>query len=348
MGFLDNYKRIMVFIHDNDKKSFPKIVVEFFKLWLIKQRFPLHYFGRFLYRKEFTSPENFMDMKEYRSFIYANKNSEEQHVNLLSNKFLFSLICEKYSLPSPKMVSYNLKKSFFLDDQIIEVKNVTDLKNYFRLVFSKSKHEKIFLKSFCGYGGKEVFLLEYSNLENHLNHFGDIILNDSFIHQQPIIQHKEINKIYPHSVNTLRVETYISADGSTNILGAFMRFGTGGSNIDNVSSGGFFVPIDIENGVLLQKGMQAMIYGGAQVTEHPDTNFLFTGYRIPYFDEALDLCLKFCLYIPNRLAGWDVAITPDGPIMVEGNHTPGITVGEIGYGGYVKHPLYKDMMSNLD
>lgn len=61
-----------------------------------------------------------------------------------------------------------------------------------------------------------------------------------------------------------------------------------------------------------------------------------------------ELCHSLSKYIPNRLKGWDIAITPQGPIVVEGNHTPYILMGEIGYGGYVKHPLYKEIMANAN
>lgn len=92
--------------------------------------------------------------------------------------------------------------------------------------------------------------------------FGDTLLTGAFVHQEGVDQHPEINKIYPHSVNTVGIESYIDNSGKTNILGTFIRFGTNGKVVDNVSSGGFYVPVDPETGRLKATGIQGMISGG--------------------------------------------------------------------------------------
>ena len=46
----------------------------------------------------------------------------------------------------------------------------------------------------------------------------------------------------------------------------------------------------------------------------------FQGYQIPYVKEAIDLCLKAATVVPQlRYIGWDVATTPTGPAIIEGN-----------------------------
>ena len=41
-------------------------------------------------------------------------------------------------------------------------------------------------------------------------------------------------------------------------------------------------------------------------------------------EEAIELCKKAALVEPRmRYLGWDVCITPDGPVIVEGNDYPG-------------------------
>jgi len=345
MGYKENYARLRVFWDDPDKKPFPIVLKEFFGLWAVKKSFPIHYIGRFLYRKSYKNPYDYMDMKQYRSIIFSKRNNQEAYVHLLSNKFLFSLFCAKYQLPTPKMLSYTMNDSFFYNEDITSVKNLEELFECFTNVFETSGVGKLFVKSFCGYGGGEVFLLTYATLAEDIQKFGPKLLNGAFVHQECIVQHDEINTIYPHSINTLRVETFIDNSGKVNILGMFMRFGSGGKIVDNVSSGGFYVPVEPSTGKLQDKGLQGMVFGGKVFNRHPDTDFKFKDYKIPYFEEARELCLKLATYIPNRLAGWDIAFTPTGPIVVEGNHTPGITVGEIGYGGYVKHPLFKEMIN---
>ncbi len=344
MSWNDHYVRFQVFWKDSEKKPLPLMFKEFLRLWVIKGSFPLHYFGRFLYRKGYDNPYNYMDMKQYRSIIYSKKNNQEAYAPILSNKFIFSLFCERNQLPTPNVYSYNMNGSFFYHDHILPVRNSKDLLKLFTKVFQTSGVDKLFVKSFCGYGGNEVFLLTSLNLSDELEKLGNTILSGAFIHQQCIAQHAGLSQIYPHSINTLRVETYIDNSGMVNILGMFMRFGSGGKIVDNVSSGGFYVPVERSSGKLMAKGLQGMIFGGKVFYRHPDSNFEFKDYKVPYFDEAKNLCLRLATYIPIRLAGWDIAFTPSGPVVIEGNNTPGITVGEIGCGGYVNHPLFSEMI----
>jgi hypothetical protein len=53
---------------------------------------------------------------------------------------------------------------------------------------------------------------------------------------------------------------------------------------------------------------------------HPDTGARITGFEIPYWEEAMELVReaqrKLC-EIPTL--GWDVAIMPEGPMLIEAN-----------------------------
>ena len=322
MGLKENLFRIGIFVKDKNKKKYLTIIKEVLVLWNKKKHFPLHYFGRFLYRKDAGHYKDYLDMKEYRSIIYSKKLNEPEYYPILSNKLIFSFFCEKHKLPSPSTLSYNLKGTFFLKGKVYQIKDKKALINFFDNLLDSTGLDRIFIKSLCGYGGKNVHVLTYSSLESHLNEIGHELLENSFIHQEAIHQHEEINKIYSKSINTIRIDTYIDNNGKTHVLGTAMRFGSGGKAVDNISSGGFFVPVNSLNGKLMEKGMQGMIYGGIECYNHPDTGFVFKDFEIPYFKESLELCLKFSKYIPIRLAGWDVAITHEGPVIIEGNHTP--------------------------
>ncbi len=126
-----------------------------------------------------------------------------------------------------------------------------------------------------------------------------------------------------------------------------MRFGSGSSYVDNISSGGFAVPIDFKTGILHDKGCTAMINGSKTITNHPTTGYLISGFQIPFFQDSIKLCKRFAQYIPNRIIGWDVAITPTGPIIIEGNHDAAIIGGEFSYGGFKKHPVFEEIMNEI-
>ncbi len=344
MRIRDLKTRINVFLKDKERKKNSAIIKEVLDLWIMRKEFPIHYFGRFLYRKNIKSPKSYINLKEYYQIIYAKEFNKEAYISLLENKLMFGSFCEKNKLPTPLVQSYNFDKIFFFQDKTYSITNKEKLYDYFLKIFQETNLERLFLKPISNYGGKGIHMLLYSNLKSQLEEFGSDILENAYIHQNCIEQHPKINQIYPHSINTIRIETYIDINDKVRILGAAIRFGIGGMIIDNFTSGGFFVPIDPKTGKLAKKGVSKMIRGGDSFQKHPDTGFVFENFEIPFFKESCNLCLRATQLIPNRLIGWDIAITPIGPTIVEGNKNPGIFIGEIANGGYVDHPMYKEII----
>ena len=108
------------------------------------------------------------------------------------------------------------------------------------------------------------------------------------------------------------------------IVYAHIRIGNSDRPVDNLHSGGMFAPIDLEKGVI-----QYPAYDKARhtYTEHPRTHTKIQGFAIPYWEEAKAMCLEASQVVPQmRYVGWDVAITPNGPVFVEGNNLPGYDI----------------------
>ncbi len=136
-------------------------------------------------------------------------------------------------------------------------------------------------------------------------------------------QHETMNKMNPHAINTLRVVTILNETGP-HIVYAHIRIGNSERPVDNLHSGGMFAPIDLDKGVI-----QYPAYDKARqtYTEHPRTHTTIQGFQIPYWEEAKAMCLEASQIVPQmRYVGWDVAITPTGPVFVEGNNLPGYDI----------------------
>ena len=163
--------------------------------------------------------------------------------------------------------------------------------------------------------------------------------------QETLIQHPEVDCINPYSINTVRIDTYIKENGDVEILSALMRFGRKGSIVDNASSsGGFFIGLDLESGKLADYGMQFLNLGNKYIYEHPDTKIKLQGHHIPYIEETKKLVIKAAKCLGDRLVGWDVAITPKGPALIEGNSKYHIGMQEMAYGGYRRHPVFREIL----
>ena len=133
------------------------------------------------------------------------------------------------------------------------------------------------------------------------------------------------------SVNTIRIVT-IRENNEIKILSSVLRVGTSKSkNVDNWAAGGLCIEID-KNGVLTQYGYAKPKYGD-KFEVHPDSKVKFKGFTIPYYDEVVNLVKKAHekLYGIESI-GWDVAVTQDGPVLIEGNDNWEISLMQINKG----------------
>ncbi|MCO4823021.1 MAG: hypothetical protein KC469_13200 [Flavobacteriaceae bacterium] len=345
MRKFENIGRIKFFLKDPNKKSFIKMIKEVMTLMIIKKEIPFYYF-KYLYRKDV---ENYLD---YFSIGEANTigRSPLMHkpeYKSLYNKLFFALLCEKTPLNSPKLISYNLGNTFYHNNSIKQVYNKSELVSFFEQVFTENNIDGLFFRPPSDYGGKGCFKLTITSLTNELDAIFELLINGYYVHTKIIEQHKDINEIHDKSVNTLRIISLITSENCTEIISVFMRFGVGDGVIDNASSGGFFVGVNIDEGTLKDTGHYLSEYGAANIKKHPDSGFVFEGFKVPYFNEACEEILKGVKVIPDRFIGWDVAITPNGPIIVEANDLPHLQMSNIASGGLLKNPHIKKLLDEL-
>ena len=82
---------------------------------------------------------------------------------------------------------------------------------------------------------------------------------------------------------------------------------------------------------------------------HPDTGIRFEGYQLPMVQEAVAFARKAALVVPQIChVGWDVAVTPDGPVLIEGNDYPGTDLCQLAPHYPEKQglwPYYKEILN---
>ncbi|WP_062059392.1 sugar-transfer associated ATP-grasp domain-containing protein [Aquimarina longa] len=338
------HKRLLVILQDDNRKGFFQIIKEAIIFWIAKKEFPYFYFGKFLYRKNVKNYTEYLSSKEVDKITLSKNLHHFQYSSLLRNKLAFAFYMEKNAMPVPPLISYNLGNTFFYESQMYTIIDNESLYDFFNTVFINTGKKSLFIKSITEMGGTGVYLITQQNLKKEIDSCGAYILANDCIHQEVVIQNDVVNKIYKHSVNTIRFDTYIDKNANIHILSAFMRFGGGGNVIDNGSSGGLYVSVDLEKGTLIGKSHQLMKYGGRQLEAHPDTDVVFHNFEIPYFKESCELIKKAVAYIPDRIIGWDIAISTNGPVIIEGNDNNSFITPDIAYGGYLKHPMFKEII----
>ena len=114
-----------------------------------------------------------------------------------------------------------------------------------------------------------------------------------------------------------RIITLLDAEGKPHYLYNVQKMGLNGSIIDNNC---MFTPVNLETGEMMYPAHSGDTVKGIIYHEHPNSHIPLVGYKIPFAKEAVEMCLKAATIVPQiRYIGWDVAITPNGPAIIEGN-----------------------------
>jgi len=181
-----------------------------------------------------------------------------------------------------------------------------------------AEHDKLVFKDATGNCGTSVRIvstveLAADNLVGWMDAQGyDMV--EGFIEQ-----HSDLQALSPSAVNTVRIFTLLDEQGSYHVLGCRLRISVD-SPVDNLAAGNLAAPIDQTTGTVNGPGIYSDITRDSE-TVHPVTRVPIEGFQIPFWQETIQMVEKASrLHPQNRSIGWDVAITADGPGLIEGNH----------------------------
>lgn len=148
--------------------------------------------------------------------------------------------------------------------------------------------------------------------------FDDIVSELPCIIEEVIVQTEELSRLNSSSVNTIRPFTFVKGDKSI-ILVCYLRIGNGGV-VDNFCSGGMVAPIDLASGKIMYPAADENDY---TYSTHPISGEEIPGFQIPHWEEVKDMTLSLTKIIPTiQYVGWDIAVTENGPLLIEGNRYP--------------------------
>lgn len=150
------------------------------------------------------------------------------------------------------------------------------------------------------------------------------IPDDEIILQRRLVSHPLLSELSGgNAVQSARIVTFLDSRGIAHILFARFKFVRKISLIDNFAdgeTGNFVADIDVESGRIIKVVKKTPGLVGLQpITHHPDTgrSLLVT---LPCWHEAVRLSLEGARRFKNlRSLGWDIALTPEGPIILEAN-----------------------------
>ena len=258
-------------------------------------------------------------------YINLNKEQKKTYVTTKSYYKLLSYLNDKeYIATMSDKIVFNKIFNKYLGREWIDLR-VTSLEDFKKFIKDK---KTVFAKpptDFGGHGIEKIVIKEEKNIEDLYNRLKEKKLN---LIEEEIVQHEELNKLNPYAVNSFRIVTLVK-DNKAYLLANALRI-----NIDDAIAIGCsdaYMRLD-EKGNICSRVIDdvANIY-----EEHPIAKIKFSTVKIPYVKEAFDMALKAALEVPEiRYVGWDIAITKNGPVIMEGNEYPSY--------GLVQYYLFND------
>jgi hypothetical protein len=148
---------------------------------------------------------------------------------------------------------------------------------------------------------------------------------DRFVVQERLSNHPEILRLTATTgLQTLRLVTLVDSDGQIHMTDGALKLILGDQVIDNLrhgTTGNIFAPLGILRGQLTEAMAPSPDgVGWVCLRKHPVTGLELPGFQLPDWTATLDLVARCArLFLPLRTIGWDIALTPRGPIVIEAN-----------------------------
>jgi len=269
----------------------------------------------------------FLNGREYIKRVKEINNPA--YLSVSFNKLVEKSLLNQFGLPTPKLYGH-LHAVRGIDYQGGSCKGADDL---VRLI-KNNRLSKLCFKLVSGYGGSGFRAVEVLSENNSIqlkdSKSGRLFQPSEFceslgltqgigyVVEQYFTQHEQMSRLNSSSVNTLRISVYQQPKQAPTCCGAFLRMGRSSEVVDNTMSGGIAAKVDLQTNKLLA-GIE---FSKRSVVHrvHPDSGQTIVGFSLPFFSEAKQLACKALQVLPEiYYAGVDVAIGPDGPVIIEFN-----------------------------
>lgn len=268
--------------------------------------------------------KSFLGLNEQRYYLeYLNPI---RYYTLARNKYLAHKILENTSVRKSDLYCYYQPEATYIDSE----ECAGDIQNVIRILKEK-KVENCVIKTTESSHGDNVWVIkeiDFQETDAVLTRFdgqkikvSEILGTEALIFESVVHQSKQFSCFNASSVNTVRFMTTLWPDGTARIIATFIKIGRAGKCVDNAGGGGNVdVCVDTETG----ETKYAIQFGGwrniIDIERHPDSDSQLNGVIIEHWDAIKADVLRFQQAFPYcKAAGWDIAITDEGPLVIEVN-----------------------------
>ncbi len=261
-----------------------------------------------------SSVDNYLFFKFY-NLTFRERNSYVTY--RLNKKIVRQKNDRNYTSNFRNKALFAIKFEKFFKRDWLEYSNASEEKF---VEFIKNK-TSIIVKPIDSAFGQGIFKINVSNIEKPSDLYNKLKTynNGKVIVEEWINQHQSINRLYSKAVNPIRLITIVNK-GNCYILTGGITIGNG-REYTNASCGDMVAPIDLTTGEVLYPAEDG---DGNIYNEHPETRAKIKGFQIPYWEDIIKMVNEASSIVPEiKYVGWDIAVTNNGPIIIEGNTSPG-------------------------
>lgn len=329
---------------------------EIVKLLKLNRLEPEEYYRYNLYNKNFSWEDKIKYLSDNQYYLIESLMNPRKEVGVL-NKLVFRTYSSYFGLPMPELYGVFVPHLGYTADGG-RLCTVDDLKS----LFDNPNISEFIIKPISGSEGKGIIVCK-NNHNSKINILGEgeISIDDLysrliqsrmnehnlhsnvFVIEKFIKQHSFLDNYCKSVAQGVRVLTYIASNGKIEVVTVHLKIAFSGKFIDNIGDSGIAVLVD--NNGILDRATHFSPQGLKKYDHHPETNFPITGQKLPFYKETIELAIKAQSFLPQlRFIGWDLAITSDGPVFIEGNHGWGhIAMQQVEKEGFIRGCIKNDL-----
>ena len=298
---------------------------------------------RLMRKPSLLTPQDYYYFQLYDDSRYDMEHKQR----FLSDQAHWGVInqcCDRswWAVADDKHLSYTLLDKFGAATPHTQCVYSTGTRNYGQVITCHSADQlaaffrdgasfPLFAKPNSGVGSFGAFLIEgYDSEAKEVSLFGgepvpldsfcqQIEAADGYLLQDVLKPHPELVPICGERISTIRVIVLMD-QSSPEIIHAVWKIPAPDSIADN-----FWRKGNMLGAVDLQTGRVTRVVSGygfdlREIQSHPETHQAIAGIRLPDWPELKDLCLKYArVFEKIRYLSWDIALCPQGPVVVEVN-----------------------------
>lgn len=309
---------------DSSKEGQQRIVADFLELYETKGLTQDEYYEMEFEKRSEAFRSSFLGLNEQR--FYLDYLNPVKYYSLARNKYLAHKILDNTGVRKSKLYCYYQPEAHYIfsDESASDIVGVLcilkakDVQSCVIKTTESSHGDNVWVIKRIEYKDNDAMLTRFDGKELFLS---SVLGQDPLIFESVVHQTKQFADFNESSVNTVRFMTTLYPDGSAKIIATFIKIGRAGRCVDNAGGGGNVdVCIDTDTGEI----KYAIQYDGwrkiKDIEKHPDSGSQLNGVIIENWDAIKSEVIRFQQAFPYcKAAGWDIAITDEGPVVIEVN-----------------------------